>query len=66
MAETTGADPRLGQQLVLDEIFDLSLYRALRDVAAGRLRAMLDELILVGRGTSPSGRSWDPRGRVQA
>ena len=47
MAETTVADARLGHQLVLDEIFDLSLYRALRDVATGRLRAMLDELILV-------------------
>jgi len=35
MAETTVADARLGQQLVLDEIFDLSLYRALRDVATG-------------------------------
>jgi hypothetical protein len=29
---------RLGRQLVLDEVFDLSLYRVLRDVAAGRLR----------------------------
>jgi hypothetical protein len=41
------ADARLARQLVLDEIFDLSLYRALRDVATGRLRGMLDELILV-------------------
>ena len=41
------ADARLGRQLVLDEVFDLSLYRALRDVATGRLRGMLDELILV-------------------
>jgi len=38
---------RLGRQLVLDEVFDLSLYRALRDAATGRLRGMLDELILV-------------------
>jgi len=38
---------RLGRLLVLDEIFDLSLYRALRDVATGRLRGMLDELIVV-------------------
>jgi vacuolar iron transporter family protein len=37
-------DP-LGRQLVLDEIFDLSLYRALRPAASGRLRGMLDELI---------------------
>ena len=41
------ADARLGRQLVLDEVFDLSLYRALRDVAAGGLRGMLDELIVV-------------------
>jgi VIT1/CCC1 family predicted Fe2+/Mn2+ transporter len=39
-----GSDP-LGRQLVLDEIFDLSLYRALRGVASGRLRDVLDELI---------------------
>ena len=45
---TTGpADARLGRQLVLDEVFDLSLYRALRDVATGRLRGVLDELIVV-------------------
>jgi hypothetical protein len=41
-----GSDP-LGRQLVLDEIFDLSLYRALRRVASGRLRDVLDELIQV-------------------
>jgi VIT1/CCC1 family predicted Fe2+/Mn2+ transporter len=38
---------RLARQLVLDEIFDLSLYRALRGVAAEPLRAVLDELIRV-------------------
>jgi VIT1/CCC1 family predicted Fe2+/Mn2+ transporter len=46
----TGTGPKdasLGRQLVLDEIFDLSLYRALRDIAGGRLRGMLDELIVV-------------------
>jgi hypothetical protein len=37
----------LARQLVLDEIFDLSLYRALRDVARGKLRDVLDELIAV-------------------
>ena len=41
-----GSDP-LGRQLVLDEIFDLSLYRALRGIASGRLREVLDELIQV-------------------
>ena len=37
-------DP-LARQLVLDEIFDLSLYRDLRGVASGRLRDVLDQLI---------------------
>src|SRR3989441_12932462 len=40
-------DARLGRRLVLDEIFDLSLYRALREIATGSLRDVLDELILV-------------------
>jgi hypothetical protein len=30
---TPVADERLGRRLLLDELFDLSLYRALRDVA---------------------------------
>src|SRR5712691_5694515 len=47
MTPSATADARLGRQLVLDEIFDLSLYRALRDIATGRLGGMLDELILV-------------------
>jgi len=37
----------LARQLVLDEIFDLALYRALREVAQGPLRDVLDELIAV-------------------
>jgi VIT1/CCC1 family predicted Fe2+/Mn2+ transporter len=37
----------LARQLVLDEIFDLALYRALRGVARGRQRDVLDELIEV-------------------
>lgn len=37
----------LARQLVLDEIFDLSLYHALRDVARGPLREVLEELIAV-------------------
>jgi VIT1/CCC1 family predicted Fe2+/Mn2+ transporter len=45
MAVTSPADRRLGRRLVLDELFDLSLYRALRDVTDGRLRATLDALI---------------------
>jgi VIT1/CCC1 family predicted Fe2+/Mn2+ transporter len=41
------ADARLARRLVLDELFDLSLYTALRDVARGDLVRMLDELIPV-------------------
>jgi VIT1/CCC1 family predicted Fe2+/Mn2+ transporter len=37
----------LANQLVLDEIFDLALYRALRGVARGPQREVLDELIEV-------------------
>jgi len=40
-------DPRLARQLVLDELFDLTLYRELRDVAPPDLRRTLDELIPV-------------------
>jgi len=43
----TGVDSRLGRRLVLDEIFDLSLYRALHAVAPGDLRRVLEALIPV-------------------
>jgi vacuolar iron transporter family protein len=36
---------RLGRTLVLDELFDLSLYQALRRTARGDLQRVLDELI---------------------
>jgi vacuolar iron transporter family protein len=45
MAESADADPRLARRLVLDELFDLSLYRSLRAVATGDLRDILDQLI---------------------
>jgi VIT1/CCC1 family predicted Fe2+/Mn2+ transporter len=45
MAVASPADRRLGRRLILDELFDLSLYRALRDVSEGRLRATLEALI---------------------
>jgi hypothetical protein len=45
-AMTAPVSDRLARQLVLDEIFDLSLYQALRGVAHGRLRGVLDELVL--------------------
>ena len=38
-------DPGLGKRLVLDELLDLSLYRALRPVAGPSLQAVLDQLI---------------------
>lgn len=38
-------DTRLGRQLVLDELFDLSLYRALHRMAPAAQRAILEQLI---------------------
>lgn len=38
-------DAKLGRQLVLDELFDLTLYRSLHRVAAADLRAVLEQLI---------------------
>jgi VIT1/CCC1 family predicted Fe2+/Mn2+ transporter len=45
MGEST--DPRLAKQLVLDELFDLSLYTALRRIAPRHLQRVLDQLIPV-------------------
>jgi VIT1/CCC1 family predicted Fe2+/Mn2+ transporter len=39
------ADPRLARRLVLDELFDLSLYQSLRDFAPPDLRRVLEQLI---------------------
>ena len=47
MPASTPVDPRLARQLVLDELFDLTLYRELRDVAPPELRRTLEELIPV-------------------
>lgn len=41
------SDPRLARTLVLDELFDLSLYTALRNVTAPEVHSTLDELISV-------------------
>lgn len=41
------ADPRLAARLILDELFDLSLYQALHGVTGGDLQRMLEELIRV-------------------
>ncbi|HET7875115.1 MAG TPA: VIT1/CCC1 transporter family protein [Methylomirabilota bacterium] len=40
-----GHDAALARRLILDELFDLSLYQALRGTATGRLRAILEQLI---------------------
>lgn len=40
-------DPKLAQTLVLDELFDLSLYKALRQVTQPDVHHTLDELITV-------------------
>ena len=47
MTVTAVPDVRLGRRLVLDEIFDLSLYRALHAIAAPGLRGTLELLIPV-------------------
>jgi VIT1/CCC1 family predicted Fe2+/Mn2+ transporter len=49
VSQGTSADARLGRRLILDELFDLSLYQALHAVAPPGLRRMLDELITVER-----------------
>ncbi len=38
-------DPKLARQLILDELFDLSLYKTLHDMSEGEARKVLDELI---------------------
>ena len=43
----TAYDPKLARQLVLDELFDLSLYKALHSVTQPEVRHTLDELIKV-------------------
>ena len=38
---------KLGRELVMGELFDLSLYRVLRQQSGGEMRALFDELIVV-------------------
>jgi vacuolar iron transporter family protein len=45
MDRTKAANPRLARRLVLDELFDLSLYQTLRGLTDGALRTILDQLI---------------------
>jgi vacuolar iron transporter family protein len=45
MNEPRAVHPKLARRLVLDELFDLSLYQSVRNVATGDLREILDQLI---------------------
>ena len=45
MSEPGAVDRKLAKRLVLDELFDLSLYQSLREVATGDLHSILDQLI---------------------
>jgi len=45
ISKLSTAHPKLAKQLVLDELFDLSLYQSLRNVAGGELQVILDQLI---------------------
>ncbi|MGQ0666655.1 MAG: VIT1/CCC1 transporter family protein [Nitrospiraceae bacterium] len=47
ISTTASHDPKLAQQLVLDELFDLSLYQELREVTQPDVHKTLDELIKV-------------------
>ncbi|MBI1847704.1 MAG: VIT1/CCC1 transporter family protein [Candidatus Rokubacteria bacterium] len=47
MTQLASVDASLARRLILDELFDLSLYRALHGVARGRQREVLEELIPV-------------------
>ena len=49
MTSSPGPDPRLARRLILDELFDLSLYEALHRVAPPPERQVLAELIPVER-----------------
>ncbi|MER3423016.1 MAG: hypothetical protein C4293_07045, partial [Nitrospiraceae bacterium] len=38
-------NPRLARKLILDEVFDLALYKALLDITDGNLREIVEELV---------------------
>lgn len=40
-----GLDPAVARSLVLDELFDLTLYQELRNISSGGLRDVLDQLV---------------------
>ena len=47
MRSSQSQDEKLGRELILDELFDLSLYLKLREVTGPEQQKMLDELIAV-------------------
>jgi VIT1/CCC1 family predicted Fe2+/Mn2+ transporter len=47
MSDSPRHQAALGRRLVLDELFDLSLYRSLREFAGAGLRPVLDQLIAI-------------------
>src|SRR5438093_736886 len=47
MAAVLQHDPKLAQALILDELFDLSLYKALREITDRGSQKVLDELVRV-------------------
>jgi vacuolar iron transporter family protein len=50
MSSASRHDPELARTLILDELFDLSLYKALRGVTKQDTQQVLDELIVVETG----------------
>ena len=47
MNHTPSHDPRFARDLILDELFDLTLYQSLREISGPELQTMLDELISI-------------------
>lgn len=50
MQYTEYVSPKIARQLILDELFDLSLYKRLREISGPELHQTLDELIKVESG----------------
>ena len=50
MSETAAVDRSLAKRLVLDELFDVSLYRSLREITSGEHQSILDRLIPLEEG----------------
>jgi predicted membrane protein (TIGR00267 family) len=50
MQNTEYVHPEFSRQLILDELFDLSLYKRLREISGSELHPTLDELIKVESG----------------